>query len=183
MRQGTCYNKRGLHSGLHSCQKRLHTNKNVCFWHEFPKSIRLHKHIVLELSSRILHYTYSFVIQRITCKKIVWNHLLGKSHFSHTTNHAFVPELFAQSCPPGVHISATPRKSKYFSSCQLVKELLRVLLDFCVFWHAPQRFSMCGMCSASEVAEHCLRRVAPEQIAGKMIETLHRMNMGYVREQ
>ena len=33
---------------------------------------RLHKHILLELISRKLHYTYSFVIQRITCNISVW---------------------------------------------------------------------------------------------------------------
>eukprot|EP00971_Amphidinium_carterae_P117764 2332530-Amphidinium_carterae.1 len=48
---------------------------------------------------------------------------------------------------------------------------------------APILMQICQALFGGDAAgQHCLRKVQPEQIAGKMVEALQRMHMGYVRE-
>ena len=56
---------------------------DIHFFGRLHLNFQLHKHIFLELISPKLHYTYSFVIQRITWKEIVLELFLGKSHVSY----------------------------------------------------------------------------------------------------
>eukprot|EP00971_Amphidinium_carterae_P127600 2528178-Amphidinium_carterae.1 len=48
---------------------------------------------------------------------------------------------------------------------------------------APILMQICeALFGGNAAAQHCLRKVQPQQIAGKMVKALQRMHMGYVRE-
>ena len=74
-------------------------------------TVQLHINIFLELISRSLHYTYSFVIQR-TNGKIVWEYFLElfgiiSWTISFQLHERMFLELISQSSPVGVYVRAT----------------------------------------------------------------------------